>query len=201
MLIVHVLVVLADDLKLAQYPGGLRRALDCGLAKGGHDVDIIDLHADRFAPTMTQEGRRSYHTDTPLAESDVQDYGARVRAAEALVFVYRVGWTGIPTRLKGFVDRTFAPTVAFKLVDGKVRRGLTDVRRLVLVALHEQDRRSVRQGKDVGRRILSRTMRLIVNTRCKRRYLALYNCESRTEEAKSVKFEYLRKVERTLARL
>lgn len=197
----RVLLILADDLELTQYPGGLRKAIDAGLAEGKHDVDVIDLHTSQFSPTMTAEGRRNYHTPNPLVEDDVIGHARLVRNAEAMVFVYRSTWTGLPARLKGFLDRTFVPSVGFNLVDGKVQRALTDVRRLVIIVLHEQGSQAVKQSRDPGRRILTKTLRLIVNTRCNLRYLPVYDCESCTDDAREIKYSFLYRVEKTLAGL
>ena len=197
----RVLLIYADDTELAQYPGGLRKAVEVGLSEGNHSVDIIDLHHDNFPPKMTVEGRREYHSGKPLVEADVTDYASRVRAAEAMVFVYRAAWTGLPARLKGFLDRTFVPGVGFNLVDGKVRRSLTDVRRLVVIAMHEQSRLAVRQSRDVGRRVLMQTLKLIVNPRCQLRYLPTYDCESLTDDAREIKYAFLFKVEKILSGL
>ena len=116
-------LVLADDPTVDD--GGLRRAVEAALASADHDVDVIDLHEGDFNPAMTTAGRRAYHSGQPLVEPDVADFGPRVLAAEALVFVYRATWTGMPPLLKGFVDRTLVPGVGFHLVDGKLRRGLS----------------------------------------------------------------------------
>ena len=189
-------LVLADD---PAVDGGLRRAVETALAAGGHEVDVIDLHDGHFDAAMSTAGRRAYHSSVPLVEPDVADFGPRVRAAEALVFVYRAGWTGMSPRLKGFLDRTFVPGVGFHLVDGKVRRGLTGVRRLVAVVVHERSRREVRHGRDAGRRILLRTLRLIVHPRCRRRFVALYATPPERVAAAQRRFEV--RLERTLAAL
>lgn len=194
-------MVYSDDTELAQYPGGLRKAVEVGLSDANHTVDIIDLHHDNFLPEMTVEGRKEYHSGKPLVEADVINYASRIQVAEAMVFVYRAAWTGLPARLKGFLDRTFVPGVGFKLVDGKVRRALTDVRRLVVVAMHDQSRLLVRQSRDVGRRSLMRSLRLIVNPRCQLRYLPIYDCESLTDDSREIKYAFLVKVKKTLSGL
>ena len=194
---VRVVLVLADD--PAADGGELRRTVESRLAAGGHDIDVIDLHEGDFSPAMTAAGRRAYHSGQPLVEPDVADFGPRVTAAEALVFVYRAGWTGLSPRLKGFVDRTFVPGVGFHLVDGKLRRGLTGVRRLVAVAVHERPRHEVRRNRDGGRRILLRTMRLIVNRRCRRRFVALY--DSQPERAAATRRHFEARLNRILAGL
>ena len=191
------MLVLADDPDVDD--GGLRRAVEAALASADHDVDVIDLHSGDFHPAMTTAGRRAYHSGQPLVEPDVADFGPRVSAAEALVFVYRATWTGMPSLLKGFVDRTFVPGVGFHLVDGKLQRGLVGVRRLVSVAIHERTRSEVFRSRDCGRRILLRTMRLIVHPRCRRRYVALY--DTRTERAAAARRRFAAKLDRVLVGL
>ena len=190
-------LVLADD--PAVDDGGLRRAVEAALASADQDVDVIDLHAGDFNPAMTTAGRRAYHSGEPLVEPDVADFGPRVRAAEALVFVYRAGWTGMPPLLKGFVDRTFVPGVGFHLVDGKLQRGLVGVRRLVAIAIHARSRSEVLRGRDYGRRILLRTFGLIVNPRCRRRYVVLY--DTRPERAAAARRRFAAKLDRVLVGL
>ena len=192
----RVVLVLADD---PAVDGELRRATEAALAAGGHEVDVIDLHDGQFDPAMSTAGRRAYHSPEPLVEPDVADFGPRVRAAEALVFVHRAGWTGISPRLKGFLDRTFVPGVGFQLVNGKVQRGLTGVRRLVTVVVHEQSRQEVRHSRDPGRRILLRTLRLIVHPRCRRRFVPLY--ATAPERAPQARQRFIERTQRILAGL
>ena len=192
----RVVLVLADD---PAVDGELRRATEAALASGGHEVDVIDLHDGQFDPAMSTAGRRAYHSPEPLVEPDVADFGPRVRAAEALVFVHRAGWTGISPRLKGFLDRTFVPGVGFQLVNGKVQRGLTGVRRLVTVVVHEQSRQEVRHSRDPGRRILLRTLRLIVHPRCRRRFVPLY--ATAPERAPKARRRFIDRTQRILAGL
>ena len=189
--------MLADDPTVDD--GGLRRAVEAALSSADHDVDVIDLHEGAFNPAMTTAGRRAYHSGQPLVEPDVADFGLRVREAEALVFVYRATWTGMPPRLKGFVDRTFVPGVGFHLVDGKLQRGLVGVRRLAAIAIHDRSRSEVLRSRDGGRRILLRTMRLIVHPRCRRRYVALY--ATRPERAAAARRRFAARLDRVLVGL
>ena len=190
-------LVLADD--PAAHGDGLRRTVESVLTAGGHVTDVIDLDAGGFNPAMSTAGRRAYHSGQPLVEPDVADFGPRVRAAEALIFVYRAGWTGLSPRMKGFMDRTFVPGVGFHLVDGKLQRGLPGVRRVVAVAVHERSRWEMRRGRDGGRRILLRTVRLIVHPRSRQRYVALY--DSPPARAAAARRRFDKRLDRTLERL
>jgi len=97
------------------------------------------------------------------------------------------------------VDRTFVPGVGFHLVDGKLHRGLVGVRRLVAIVIHDRSRSEVFRSRDHGRRILLRTMRLIVNPRCRRRYVALY--EARSERVAAARRRFAAKLDRVLVGL
>lgn len=191
------LLVVADD--PAADGRDLRGDIESYLTAGGHDVDVIDLADGNFNPAMSTAGRRAYHSGHPLVEPDVSDFGPRVSAAEALVFVYRAGWTGLSPRMKGFMDRTFVPGVGFHLIDGKLQRALTGVRRVVAVALHDRSRQEVRRSRDGGRRILLRTVRLIVHPRCKQHYVPLYATPPGGAAAARRRFE--ERLDRTLERL
>ena len=89
----------------------------------------------RFLPVLTEAERRGYH-DTETNIEPVRDYVERLRAAEALVMVFPVWNFGYPAILKGFLDRVFLPGVSFRLVDGKVKPNLTNIRRLAAVTTY-----------------------------------------------------------------
>ena len=105
------------------------------LAARGWDVDDCDLYAENFQPVLTTDERRGYH-EVPANIEPVRDYVERLRAAEALIFSFPVWNFGYPAILKGFLDRVFLPGVSFKLVDGKVRPNLTNIRKLAAVTTY-----------------------------------------------------------------
>ena len=100
----------------------------------GWQLDDCDLNAEGFAPVLTEPERRDYH-EAPANIEPVKEYVARLRAAEALVMVFPVWNFGYPAILKGFLDRVFLPDVSFKLHDGKISPGLTNIKNWSLVQL------------------------------------------------------------------
>ncbi len=82
------------------------------LERRGIAVDLIDLYADDFDPRLTAGERRAYFTP-PHDCGAVENYAARLRQAQKLVFAFPQWWFGPPAILKGFFDRVFAPGVAF----------------------------------------------------------------------------------------
>ena len=93
---------------------GRKRSRDCRAA--GHDVDLIDLYADRFDPVLSEEARRHYH-DASRNQAGLEDYVRRLKSADALVVQFPVWCFGMPAMLKGFFDRMILPGVAFDISD------------------------------------------------------------------------------------
>ncbi len=72
-------------------------------------------------------------------------------AAEALVLSFPVWNYGYPAILKGFFDRVFLPGVSFKLVDGKVRPSLHNIRKVAAVTTYGGSRfRAMPDGRSAA---------------------------------------------------
>ena len=101
-----------------------------GLTDGGHQAEVLDLYGTNFNPTYGMADFAPY-MGGPLPQ-DVQEHQAKVGAADALVFVYPVWWSGFPAILKGWVDRVLTIGFAFKF-DEKGIEGLLKHRKAVFV--------------------------------------------------------------------
>jgi NAD(P)H dehydrogenase (quinone) len=156
-------VVLVVD-PIRDESGFLRRIADAavaGLESARHPVDVVDLVASEFSPVMSSADRRAYFTPEPLAAPDAAESATLVRRAEALVFVYPTTLSTVTPGIKGWIERTLVPGVAFRLGDPTVaRRGLTNIRRLVGISVYDGTRRDLRRTGDNGRRIITRNVRL-----------------------------------------
>lgn len=76
------------------------------LQASGHEVRMVDLYSEGFDPVLSTHERLSYYQDgfedlAGLAETDV------------LVLVFPTWWFGLPAILKGWIDRSFLPGVAY----------------------------------------------------------------------------------------
>lgn len=91
----------------------LKQATIEGLEAAGHTADLIDLYADGFEPALSASERSAFVQPGYKPPSDADAYCERLKAAEGIVFVFPQWWFGMPAILKGFVDRTFVPGVAF----------------------------------------------------------------------------------------
>lgn len=75
-------------------------------ARLGGDVRAVDLYAQAFDPVLSVEERRTYY-QTPF------DDAAGLQECERLVLVFPTWWFGLPAMLKGWIDRSFLPGVAY----------------------------------------------------------------------------------------
>lgn len=115
----QVLVVLAHPLK-DSFAASIARTAVAALQDRGHQVDLLDLYAEGFDPRLTAAERDSYMTGA-YDLTDIAPTVERLKAAEALVFVFPQWWFNMPAILKGFIDRTFVPGVAFDYDDKGIK--------------------------------------------------------------------------------
>lgn len=166
------------------------------LQASGWEVDLCDLYAERFDPVMTAQERRNY-LDVPANSVPVQAYVDRLRAAQALVFVYPVWNFGFPAILKGFVDRVFLPGVSFRLEKGRLKPHLTHIRTLAAITTYGATPLRAFLAGDPPRRFLKRVLRHACQAK-KVRYMALHDM-NRVSAADRQR--YLARVERQMERL
>lgn len=82
------------------------------LAAAGHKVTLLDLYQSEFDPRLTPAERGSYYAEHFDAAA-LGRHAAALHEAEVLVLVFPTWWFGLPAMLKGWVDRVFAPGIAF----------------------------------------------------------------------------------------
>ncbi len=181
----------------ASFGAALHEAALASLRRAGHEVDDCDLHAEGFDPVLGREERVGYH-DLANNRYNVAGYVERLRAAEALVLCFPVWNYGYPAILKGYFDRVFLPGVSFKLVDGKVRPNLWNIRRLVAVTSYGGTRwRALLMG-DPPRKLVCRAVRAVCHPAVRLSYLAHYDMNRSTPESRRA---FLGKVENEIEKI
>lgn len=160
------------------YTHAISQRVAAGLTAAGHHVIVHDLYAEGFAAAMSADERHAYHTDQPVLDPLVAQHIADITAAHTLIYVYPTWWSGLPAILKGWFERVMVPGVGFVFdAKGKVRPGLTNVRRLVGVSTYGSRWAYVKAINDNGRRTILRAMRLSTGVRTRSRWLALYGID------------------------
>lgn len=168
------------------------------LQRAGHHVDVIDLYGSCYRSTMSEREWLAYRDLRADPDEVSAAHIALVRAAEQLVFVYPTWWFGVPAALKGWLERTMVPGVAFDLdQQGRVRGGLVALRRIVGVATYGSAPWYVHLIGDAGRRTLARTLRMSAPKpwRVRVSWLALYRLDTTTEAQRQA---FLERIDRKL---
>lgn len=180
------------------FHGALLRAALAGLARRGHEVDLLDLYAEQFDPVLGAEERRAYY-DLGRNTARVAPYVERLRRAEALVVQFPTWSFGPPAILKGFFDRVLIPGVGFDLSEPtRVRPLLQHVGALVGVVTYGQPRLAAWRMGDPPRQLVTRYLRWFVAPGARPTFHALYHMNTAGEARRRA---FLAEVERTMERL
>lgn len=166
------------------------------LEQRGWEIDNCDLNAEGFSPVLTELERRFYHEEPENIEP-VKDYVERVRAADALIMVFPVWNFGYPAILKGFLDRVFLPGVSFKLQNGGIRPGLTNIKKLAACCTYGGNRFRAMLNADPPRKCFTRAVRYSCGMP-KTKYIALYDMNNNTEKELSAHLDYVKTAMNTL---
>ncbi len=95
------------------YSAAVAAAAIRGLQAAGHEVDLIDLIADRFNPVMSRADLVAWRLHEAI-DPQVLDYQRRVAQADHLAFVFPIWWEAMPALTKGFLDRVLTKEFAFR---------------------------------------------------------------------------------------
>jgi NAD(P)H dehydrogenase (quinone) len=199
---VNVLVVFCHPTHDSFTGASLQRTL-AGLGTAGHAVRLIDLYEEGFRPELSRDERAHHgvdHRQQPHRRADIAHHIEHVRWAQAIVLVYPTWWSGQPAMLKGWFDRVMANGVAWELPAGasRVRPLLTNIRRLIVVTSHGSSKFVNAVEGEGGKRVVTRSLRVLCNVRCRSQWIALYSIDTTTADARRA---FLDRVERRLGRL
>jgi NAD(P)H dehydrogenase (quinone) len=177
----------------------IARRVTEALVRSGHHVIVHDLYAERFAAAMSAAEREAYHGDQPVLDPLVAEHIADVADAHTLIYVYPTWWSGLPAILKGWFERVMVPGVGFVFnARGKVRPGLTNVRRLIGISTYGSGKLYVKAINDNGRRTILRAMRLSTGVRTRSRWLGMYRVDTSTPDDRARFLERCERMARSL---
>jgi len=111
----------------------LAHAAQLGLTQAGHDVDLVDLHADGFNPVMSADDLAAWRLGAPSPDPLAADYQRRLLGADYLVLAFPIWWESMPAATKGFIDKVVAKGVAYH--EGTGLRPMTNATKLRGVTL------------------------------------------------------------------
>lgn len=183
----------------ASFTAGVRDAVIRGLKAAGHEVDLLDLYAEGFAPVMECDERLAYH-EPGINVLPIAGYLDRVKQAEALIFVAPTWWYGPPAMLKGWLDRVLVPHETFGMPQPNrpLERRLTNIRFVATVTSLGSPWYWWLWIGQPGRRILLDGIGGIAHPRATKLWLALHSMDSASAERRAA---FLAKVEARFARV
>ncbi len=176
----RILYIYCHPLPESFHAGIRAKALEA-LASAGHEVDLLDLYAEKFDPVLSEDARRHYH-DTSRNQIGLENYIARLTKADVLIVQFPTWCFGLPAMLKGFLDRMIMPGVAFDITDpAHVRPMLGNIKRIVGIVTYGRPRYMAWWMSDPPRKIVRRYLRWFTGGRARTDYHALYHLNVVTE--------------------
>ncbi len=127
----HVLIVI-DHHNPASFSHAVAARFADGARAAGHTIEIADLRAEGFDPRWQAGDDRDYgDAERP---ADVQAEQARIGRADAFCLVFPLWWWGMPSTMKGWIDRVFCWGWAYNQLDDPTPAGsMLPVRPCVLL--------------------------------------------------------------------
>ena len=150
------------------------------LTRAGHELRQIDLYADGFEPTLSDEEWRRQQNHASLSSS-LQSYADALHWAEHLVLVYPTWFGGFPAMLKGWLDRVWVGGVVCEHAAGssRTRSKLRHIAKLTVITTHGGSKFMNSLGGEPGRRMVRRRIRSLCSHRCHPRWVARSRRNSR----------------------
>jgi NAD(P)H dehydrogenase (quinone) len=127
----HVLTVL-DQPNPESFSHAVAAAFLRGAEAAGHTTELADLHAEGFNPVwqMADFDARDHASCPP----DVRAQQTRIDRSDAICLVFPLWWWGMPSMMKGWMDRVFAWGWAYDQLDDPTPAGsLLRPRRCILL--------------------------------------------------------------------
>jgi len=174
------------------YTAAVRDLILARLSEHGAETRLIDLYKDGFDPILA------------ASELDIYDNESQNTLAVA-VFVYPTWWYGLPAMLKGWLDRTLVPGIAFLMPGGahkNIRPGLTNIKRLGAFTTCGASWWLTLLVGAPGKRSLLRGVRFICAKNCKTVFAAHYLMDSSTPDSRAKHLAHVaRKLDRFIGPL
>lgn len=203
----RVLLVHAHPLGDKSYSGALADAVQRGLKEAGHSVSTLSLYSEKFQPALTYDEKDRYLKDGkyPKASRDVQKSVDELKKCDALVFVYPTWWMNVPGILKGWLDRSFLPGVAFKIpaleppeekekaIAGLIP-GLPNIKKIGIVSTFGSSRPLVFLAGDNGLNMFSRCILPLCNPNCTLQWNGFFEIDAKTPQQRADFIEHVKTI-------
>ncbi|MFT3920087.1 NAD(P)H-dependent oxidoreductase [Cloacibacterium sp.] len=103
------------------------------LQSKNHEIEIRDLYQINFSPTLSFDDMKGQRMGN--VADDVKQEQDFISWAEHIIFIYPIWWTGMPAIMKGFIDRVFSYSFAYRYDQG-VQKGLLVGKQATIINTH-----------------------------------------------------------------
>ena len=93
----------------------LTNAYKMGASKNNVNIEQINISDLNFEPNL----KFGYRKRIKL-EPDLEDAIEKIKKAQHIVWFFPLWWYSYPAIMKGFIDRTFLPGIAYQPIEGKM---------------------------------------------------------------------------------
>lgn len=101
-------VIVYDHPYEGSFCNAILKSVEKSEAKKGNEVDIIDLHQDKFNPVMSSQDLLGF-VKHEMQDKQAIDYVNRIKEADKLVLIFPIWWELMPAMTKGFIDKVIFP--------------------------------------------------------------------------------------------
>jgi NAD(P)H dehydrogenase (quinone) len=101
------ILVVFDHPRRESFCGAVLDAFLDGLAEAGHTAEVADLRAEGFDPRLPLGDEPDWNDSDKVYTLEVLTEQARIKASDALAFVFPVWWWSFPATTKGWIDRVW----------------------------------------------------------------------------------------------
>lgn len=111
----------------------IAKTIETTLAAKGETFVNRNLYELNFNPVLS--GADFVQFKSGKIPVDIAEEQKHIAAAENIIFVYPIWWTGLPAMMKGYVDRVFSKGFAWDFADGQLKQ-LLKGKRALLISCH-----------------------------------------------------------------
>ncbi len=101
-------VIVYDHPYEGSFCNAILKSVEKSETKKGNEVDIIDLHQDKFNPVMSSQDLLGF-VKHEMQDKQAIDYVDRIKEADKLVLIFPIWWELMPAMTKGFIDKVIFP--------------------------------------------------------------------------------------------
>lgn len=112
------------------FNNAIREGVEALLKEAGLEYEVRDLYAEGFDPRLGIEDLKlQAEADAPLEIKKEQEY---IEKADVMIFIYPVWWFGMPSIVKGYIDRVFSNGFAFELTE-RGPKGILENKKVIIL--------------------------------------------------------------------